>query len=332
MQAELIYNPHGGQVPVRHELEEVIDFMSQYGWTVSWRETSRRKEAIRLARQAVEGGAKVVIAAGGDGTVNEVANGLVGSDAALGVLPVGTTNVWALQTGIPVPNPILRSAKAAKLVTDLEERIARPLPTNYYRRVLMDAAKVLVEGRTVAVDVGEVSGRYFLLWMGIGLDAAIVESISLKAKKALGAWAYLLSALETAGRYHSTDIRLNLDGIVTDARTPLIIISNIQLYGALLAIGAKACVNDGKLDVCVFQGDGFFTFVQHALKVLSHRLLRDPKIDYYQCSEIAIEAARILPVHVDGEPFTETPVTIRAVPSALKVIVPTKISGSLLSS
>lgn len=114
------------------------------------------------------------------------------TDAALGVLPVGTTNAWALQMGIPALNPMLPSARVVKLVADLEERIARPLPANYYRRVLLDAAQVLVEGRTVAVDAGEVSGRYFLMWAGIGLDAAIVESISLKEKRALGSWAYLL--------------------------------------------------------------------------------------------------------------------------------------------
>ncbi|MFC2022583.1 diacylglycerol/lipid kinase family protein [Chloroflexota bacterium] len=331
MQAELIYNPYGGQVAVRHELEDVVAFLGHCGWTVSWQETSGPKDAINLARQAVDRGAKVVIAAGGDGTVNEVANGLLGSDVALGVLPIGTTNVWALQMGIPALNPILQSAKLTKLVADLEKRIAHSVPSKYYRRVLLNAAKVLLEGRIVAVDVGEVSGRHFLLWAGIGLDAAIVESISLKDKKALGAWAYLLPALEIARQYHSTDIRLNLDGKVINASTPLIVVSNIQLYGALFAIGAKARVNDGKLDVCIFKGDGFFTFVQHALKVLSHQHLRDPKIEYYQCSEITIETARVLPVHVDGEPITETPVTIRTVPSALKVIVPKKTRGSLLS-
>ncbi|MFC2072330.1 diacylglycerol/lipid kinase family protein [Chloroflexota bacterium] len=329
MQTELIYNPHGGQVAVRHQLEEAVAFLSRCGLSVTWRETSKPMEATELARNAVQRGAKIVIAAGGDGTVNEVANGLLGSDTALGVLPAGTTNVWALQMGIPVLNPMLQSAKAAKLVADLEERIAHPLPANYYRKVLLDAAKVLVEGRTVAVDVGEVSGRYFLLWTGIGLDAAVAESISPTDKKALGSWAYLLPLLGTAHRYSSTDVCLNSDGKVIKVSTPLIVVSNIQLYGGLLAIGAMARVNDGKLDVCVFKGDGFFTFVQHALKVLSHQHLRDPKIEYYQCSEIVIDAARVLPVHVDGEPFTETPVTIRTVPSALKVIVPKKTPGNL---
>ncbi|MFC1954312.1 diacylglycerol/lipid kinase family protein [Chloroflexota bacterium] len=331
MQAELIYNPSGGQASVRHELDYIVTFLTQNGWTVKLRETSGPKEAIKLAHQAVENGAKVVIAAGGDGTVNEVANGLMGSDAALGVLPVGTTNVWALQMGVPVLNPMLHSAKVAKLVAGLEERISRPLPANYYRKMLLDAAKVLVEGRTVAVDVGEVSGRYFLLWAGIGLDAVITESISFSDKRRLGSWAYLLPVMEKASKYSSAEVSLYSDGNMLKINTPLIIVSNIQLYGGLLPIGAKACVNDGKLDVCVFKGEGFFTFVQHALKVLARKHLRDPKMEYFQCNEIVIESSRIMPLHVDGEPFSETPVTIRTLPSALKVIVPKNIPGNIFN-
>jgi diacylglycerol kinase family enzyme len=329
MQAELIYNPRGGQVVVRRELDNVVALLSRYGWSVALRETSKPLEATELARHAVHRGAKVVIAAGGDGTVNEVANGLVNTDVALGVLPMGTTNSWALQMGIPALNPMLPGTKVVKLIADLEERIARPLPANYYRKVLLDAARVLVEGRTVVVDVGELSGRHFLMWAGIGLDAAITGSISLKEKRALGSWAYVFTAIESGYRYSSTDVWLTLDGEVVKTSTPLIVVSNIQLYGGVMSIGAKACVNDAKLDVCVFKGDGFFTFVQHAMNVLSHRHLQDPKIEYYQCSEIVIESACSLPVHVDGEPFTKTPVAIHTVHSSLKVIVPKIVPGNL---
>ena len=329
MQAELIYNPSGGQVVIRHELDNVVAFLERHGWSVILQETSKPLEATGLARHAVNRGARVVIAAGGDGTVNEVANGLVNTDVALGVLPVGTTNSWALQMHIPALNPMLPSTQAVKLIAALEERIARPLPANYYRKVLLDAARVLVEGRTVAVDMGELSGRHFLMWAGIGFDAAIAQSMPPKEKRALGSWAYVLPAIESAYRYSGTDVRLNLDGTVIKVSTPLIVISNIQLYGGVLAIGAKACVNDAKLDVCIFKGGGFFTFVQQAMKVLSHRHLQDPKVEYHQCREIVVESARPLPVHVDGEPFTMTPVTIRTVPSSLKVIIPEIVPGDL---
>src|SRR4030042_428830 len=249
MQAELIYNPSGGQVVVRHELDDVVAFLSRYGWSVTLRETSNPLEATELARQAVNRGARVVIAAGGDGTINEVANGLVNTDAALGVLPGGTTNSWALQMGIPALNPLVPGTQAAKMIAAVEERVARPLPANYYRKVLLDAAQVLVDGRTVAVDMGELSGRYFLMWAGIGFDAAIAQSIPLKEKKALGSWAYVLPAIESASRYSGTDARLDLDGKVIKVSTPFIVVSNVQLYGGMISIGAKAWVNDGKLDV-----------------------------------------------------------------------------------
>jgi diacylglycerol kinase (ATP) len=329
MQAELIYNPSGGQVVIRHELDNVLAFLNRCGWSVILRETSKPLEATELARYAANRGAKVVIAAGGDGTVNEVANGLVNTDVALGVLPVGTTNSWALQMGIPALNPMLPGTQAVKLIAALEERIARPLPANYYRKVLLDAARVLIEGRTVAVDMGELSGRHFLMWAGIGFDAAIAQSIPLKEKRAIGSWAYVFPTIESAYRYSGTDAWLNLDGKVIKVSTPLIIVSNIQLYGGLIAIGAKACVNDARLDVCIFKGGGFFTFVQHAMKVLSHRHLEDPEVEYHQCREIVVESACSLPVHVDGEPFTRTPVAIHTVPSSLKVMVPKVLPANL---
>jgi diacylglycerol kinase family enzyme len=332
MQAELIYNPSGGQVVVRHELDNVAAFLNRHGWSVTLRETSKPLEATELARHAVNRGVRVVIAAGGDGTINEVANGLVNTDAALGVLPVGTTNSWALQMGIPALNPKLPGTQVVKMIATLEERIARPLPANYYRKVLLGAARVLVEGHTVAVDMGELPGRYFLMWAGIGFDAASAKSVSLKEKRALGSWAYVLSTIKSAYRYSGTDVWLNLDGKVVKVNTPFIVVSNIQLYGGMVEIGAKACVNDAKLDVCIFKGDGFFTFVKHAMKVLTHRHLQDPKVEYYQCREIVVESAHSLPVHVDGEPFTRTPVAIHTVPSSLKVIVPKTAPANLFSS
>jgi diacylglycerol kinase (ATP) len=329
MQAELIYNPSSGQVIIKRELDNVITFLDRYGWSVTLRETSKPLEATELARHAVNTGAKVVIAAGGDGTINEVANGLVHTDVALGVLPVGTTNTWALQLGIPTLNPMIPGIQAVKLIAALEERIARPLPASYYRKVLLDAARVLVEGNIVAIDMGELYGRHFLMWAGMGFDAAITQSISLWEKKALGSWAYVFPTIESIYKYSGTDVCLNLDGKVVKVSTPFIVVSNIQLYGGMIAIGAKAWVNDGKLDVCIFKGGGFFTFVQQAMKVLRHRHLQDPKVEYYQCREIVVESEHSLPVHVDGEPFTRTPVAIHTVPSSLKVIVPKIVPANL---
>ena len=329
MQAELIYNSHAGPVVLRRELEAVVDYLRHNGWKATVQETHAPLEATELARQAVQRGARVVVAVGGDGTVNEVISGVVGTDTAVGVLPVGTTNVWALQMHIPTPGPMRPNSTLVKWVADLEERFESPLPINYYRTVLLDAARVLVEGQTVAVDVGEVAGRHFLLWAGIGLDAAAIETVSPEEKKVLGSWAYVIPVLDTIREYACADVTLTIDGQVVQGSTSLIVVSNIQLYGAAFPIGAKACVNDAKLDVCIFKGEGLFTFVRHALKVLSRQHVHDPEIAYYQCREMAVESTRPLPVHADDEPFTKTPVTIRTIPQAIQVIVPQDAPRSL---
>jgi diacylglycerol kinase (ATP) len=315
VQAALIYNTYAGRVNVRRELASVVEYLEQNGWKVSFTETQKPKEAAALAHLAVQAGAQVVIAAGGDGTVNEVIGSLVHTDVVLGVLPVGTTNVWALQMRIPTVSPLFGPGPwLTKFMEDLEVRTDRVIPVNYYRTMLFDAARVLLEGQVHSVDVGQVNDRHFLMWAGVGLDAAVTENVSPVDKKNHGTWAFVGTALDTIREYESTTVKLTLDGQVREVETPLIIASNIQLYGGVLPIGARACVDDGKLDVCIFRGD--------VLRIVSRQHLRDPEIEYHQCQEVLVESAQALPVHADDEPFTKTPVAIRIVPRALKVIVP----------
>jgi diacylglycerol kinase family enzyme len=311
----------------------VLDYLAQSGWSVSVLETGAPAEATKLACRAAQEGADVVIAAGGDGTVSEVAGGLVGTNVGLGVLPVGTTNVWALQMRIPTVNPVFAPGHhLARLVGDLEERMDLSLPVSYQRTILLEAARVLVEGRSYLVDVGSVNDRPFLMWTGVGLDAAVTENVSFDDKKNYGMWAFVGAAIDAVREYESAEVRLTIDGTVTRVNTPLIVASNIQLYGGVLPLGARACVDDGRLDVCVFRGEGLFTFVQHVFRIVSRQHLRDPEIEYHQCTEMLVESAQPLPVHADDEPFGHTPVRIRVLPRALRVIVPQNVPRSLFSN
>jgi diacylglycerol kinase family enzyme len=271
----------------------------------------------------------VVVAVGGDGTVNEVACGLVETGVAMGVLPVGTTNVWALQMHIPALNPIGVNTRLAALISDLGERIDRRVPLTRYRAVLLNAAKVLLAGRTVTVDVGLTNDRHFLLWSGIGLDAEVTGSVTPEQKRQLGPLAFVGMTLDRLRDYKPVEVTLVIDGRVRRVRTSLIVVSNIQLYGGILPLGARAAVNDGKLDVCVFHGEGILDYVQHVLRIASRQHVADPHIEYYQGREITVHPDQPLLVHVDDEPFAHTPVTIRAVPSALRVIVPSDVPREL---
>lgn len=331
MKAELIYNTNAGRCVMRREMDYVADYLECHGWTVVVHETRAPLEGTMLARQAAARGADVVIAAGGDGTVNEVASGLAHTNTAMGVLPIGTTNVWALQVRIPALNPLGPAPGLARWMTALEEQMDYTLPINPYRSVLLNAARILVEGRTRTVDLGQANGRYFLLWAGVGLDAAVTANVPLEDKKIFGAWAFVGTGLDVMREYKSARVRLTLDGEVREANSSLIVASNIRLYGGLLALGAQARVDDGKLDVCVFKGEGFFNYAQHLFKVAVGQHLRDPQVEYYQAREITVESSPPLPVHVDDEPFAETPVTIRVVPRALKVILPNDAPYTLFS-
>ncbi|MBN1640656.1 MAG: diacylglycerol kinase family lipid kinase [Anaerolineae bacterium] len=329
MRLQLIYNAHAGPVQVRPEIESVKDYLEGKGCEVALAETSASGMATQLARDAAAQGFDAAVAVGGDGTVNEVACGLVGTETALGVLPVGTTNVWAIQMHIPALNPIGVNTRLARLLSDLGERIDRRVAQTQYRSVLLNAAKVLVEGQTVRVDVGQTNDRHFLLWSGIGLDAEVTENVTPEQKRQLGPLAFVGTTFDTLRDYKSVDVTLVIDGQSRRVNTALIIVSNIQLYGGILPLGARAAVNDGKLDVCVFHGEGIAVYLQHVLRIASRQHVDDPNIEYYQGQEIVVQAEKPLLVHVDDEPFAHTPVTIRVVPHALNVILPRDVPKEL---
>ena len=135
MRAMLVLNPTAGQLWLNRQIEEAIQYLQQHGWRVDLRTTEKAGDATSFTREAVDRSYDIVIAAGGDGTINEVINGgLVGSDVSLGLLPTGTTNVFALEVGIPVSNPL-------------------------HLRPILDSARVLVEGRVQRIDVGQAKDR-----------------------------------------------------------------------------------------------------------------------------------------------------------------------------
>jgi YegS/Rv2252/BmrU family lipid kinase len=307
MNALVIWNPKAGPRDVRQELGQVMTFMETCGWHVALKETRQPGDATRFSQQARRERVDAVFAAGGDGTINEIVNGLAESKTALGVLPVGTGNIWAKQVGQPTRSP----------------RHLRPA---------LDSVRALLEGERRSVDLGRSNGRYFLQFTDIGLDAEIIQRMEPRTRRQqrLGALAYVSAGLATAVGFLGTRTRLFIDGERIYRRALIIVIANSQLYGGVrLATGAK--LDDGLLDVYVFQGQGLVSAVRAALGVVTGLHVHDPYVDHFQGRQILIRPDKPLPVAVDGDPIGATPVECEVAPLALDVLVPNAAPASLFS-
>lgn len=306
MKAMLIVNPSSGPWDVRREIPIVLKHLEKGGWQVALYWTECSGEATQLAWKARDQGMGTVFVVGGDGTINEVINGLAESPVALGVLPGGTGNVWAKALGLPTRSPLHWSP-------------------------LVDAVKALLPGSIRRIDLGRANGRYFLQWTGIGLDAEVTYAMEPRTRRQrrLGALLYLVVGAIAAANLVGTRTRIRIDGQAIYRRSILIVISNSQLYGGKVRIATDARLDDGLLDVDIFAGSGFGSALRTTLGVITGLHVRDPQHSFYRGRTIEVTADQPIAVHVDGEPFGTTPLYCEVVPRALSVLIPQYTSADL---
>lgn len=261
--------------------------------------TARAGDATQLAARAVAEGYHVVVAAGGDGTVNEVVNGLAQSAAALAILPLGTVNVFARELGIP---------------------------TN------LDAAwQVARNGfvRTVDLAVAEAGGtcRYFAQLAGVGFDARAVRTASWELKKRVGPVSYVWAGLKVL-REPPINVDVSVNGNANAARGAAIFVGNGRFYGGPFKLFPQARLDDGLLDVCVFERCGYLDVLRYGQGILRGVHTRLPDVRYFQAKEFVCHAAAAVPFELDGEDAGDAPVKFTVVPRALRVIVPKQVGGN----
>jgi diacylglycerol kinase (ATP) len=302
MKAMLIYNPAAGQRDAEGELHRAVEYLEGLGWLIHWRQTRGSGDATTYAREAVDMGVDVVIVAGGDGSIGQVANGLAGTRIRLGVLPTGTSNVWAKEARIPIWNPLRQNS-------------------------VQEAAKILAEGHARCVDLGRVNGRYFLMWVGIGFDAQVTADVESQPerKRRLGKLAFLIALIVQTLNLTGTKSTLLVDGKKLSSRIFLAVASNIHLYGDIIRIAPMASMTDGRLDVCIFKAYSGIEALRLMFSLLLGWHTRDPEVKMLQARRLVVETDHPLPVHADGEIVGNTPVEITVVPNALHVIIPREL-------
>ena len=299
--ALLIVNPLAGQGRLRFgraALEET--FAPLIGGVCVTESVGAAREAAQSARA---GGYDGVLVAGGDGTVNEAASGLLAAEGPplpLGIIPLGTQNVLAQELGLPLGDLAL-------------------------------TRQVVQAGRTRSLDVGQVSGpalasetRVFLLMAGFGFDAAVVGDTRRPVKNLLGPAAYALATVGTLAKYQSTALTLTLDGQEIRTRAYLVVVANAASYAyGQIKMAPHAALDDGWLDVCVFERAPLdrVGFASQLLSVLARRHLHDPRVRYYRAKTITLASDPPVFGQLDGDGIGETPVTITLLPRALPVLV-----------
>ena len=298
-EAVVIVNPAAHNAPKRKRLTEAGAWLSAQGWTVEWLETSGPGEATSLAAAAAERRAPLLFVCGGDGTLNEAVNGLAGSETAVSVIPAGTVNLWAREIGL----------------------LKKPA----------DAVRLTVEGFRRRADLGRAGSRYFLSMAGYGIDAAVAHRVSHGVKGRLGAAAYALSAVRQAISYRGLPVTLSLDGEERAANVLMLVAGNTRNYAGLTRITPDALVDDGRLDVCVYQGRGRWDILWLALLTLFRQHQRSKKVFQRRVRRLSITSAAPLLVQVDGEPIAESPSEVTVAPDALWVATPRDLTSPLFS-
>lgn len=292
--ATLISNPKTGRYKSRRlPIEHIASLLRSRGVEVDLRPTTRAHEATEIAARVARNGSSDVFVAGGDGTINEVIQGLAGTKARLGIIPRGTANVLARELGLPLD----------------EQEAVRIAARGNSRRIHLG----------LAIDERNNVSRHFALMAGIGLDASIVRHVRPRLKKRIGKGAFWVSGLSHLASWSPHPFALEIDG--REYRATFAAIGKAPRYGGDLAITPGARLDEPEFEVCIIETSNRFRY----LRLLSHAMRagmpRDnPAVRFVKTNRVV--ARGDAPVQIDGELIGTLPMRFEIAPHSLEVIVP----------
>lgn len=292
LKTKLILNPYAGQKRLIKEIDTIRGILSSNGLNCDLAFTQKPKDGIQLANRAGKEGFELIVAVGGDGTINEVVNGIVEfEEAILGVIPIGLGNDFAWMIGLSSKN-------------------------------IHQACKTLCNGIVKKIDLGVVNDRYFVNGVGIGFDAQVAQE-RLKYKGMLkGVGLYLYAVIKTLFKYKPIPANIKLDDRIIDISPLLIAIGNGKRCGGGFLLTPGASLEDGLFDVCVIQQLGKLRALCNLPKTLKGTHITMPEVNMYRTKEIIVNLPSALTAHLDGEIIKETTYQIKLLPKRLKVMFP----------
>ena len=264
----LIINEFAGHKEAAKAVDQVIPFLRKNGKSVEYSFTNHPGHATELAAQASANGFNLVVAVGGDGTVNETALGLIGTETPMGIVPMGSGNGLARELGISMD--------------------------------MLKSARTLIEGNTIHLDVCTLNNQRFLCTSGIGFDALVADKMSKASSR--GFLKYVQLVVQESIFFKPIDVRMKIDGVLIEKPVFLITFANASQFGNNAFIAPGASMTDGLIDVVVVRKFAKIWMPFFAIALFSKLVPRLPFVDCYKARQIELEGANSPYFHFDGEP------------------------------
>lgn len=261
------------------------------GWRTEVLTSEGPGDIERLAKEAVASGIRRLVVVGGDGSINEAVQAVVGSKVELGIVPAGTSNILANELGVP----------------------------DDFRL----AAKLAFTGRALAIDVGCANDRYFTLMLGVGYDVSTIEVMWPQFKRLMGQVAYTIAGLTSFVQHRAVRMRIEIDGRRMRRLVYFLVIANTRLYGnASTTVAEHADVRDGLFDVVVIRARAWYHVVFSMVRIMARIKSPFEKVETIRGREVTIRSARRVKYQLDGDPAGTLPVKVKMLPEALLIIAP----------
>lgn len=299
--AKVIVNPVAGACSTKRKWPRISRLLSHVGLSFDYQYTEGVGHAIELAKEATGGGYNYIVAVGGDGTVNEVANGILyysaTKDITLGVISTGTGSDFARSIGIP--------------------------------RHYASACSSLTSSRKLLIDVGVVEcqrdgqplKRFFINASGIGFDATVAESAARLPKYFSGTVPYLAALLRTFLGYRNKWVSVKIGDRIESMRILSVVVANGSHFGGGMKVAPEASLNDSLLEVVIIGDIGKFDLLKSLPMVYKGTHGNHPKVSMQKAEAISIESPERLLVHADGEVVGEGPASFWLMPATLNIVV-----------
>lgn len=293
IKTKLIFDPISGGGMGKEYINDVVEKLKNNKVDLDLYYTKKVGDAREVSKEIKENEFDVVAVMGGDGTINEVINGLLPTNIPITIIPSGVANVFANEVGIPI-NPL-------------------------------KACEAIYKGSLYEVDLGKINDSYFLSLASIGFDSHVLKDTPSSLKRKYGKLAYIYTGLKTVFSYEPSPIYVKFEDEDNSKKKKcyFMVVGNVSIYGTpYVKMTPKASVNDGLLDVCLFKKENFINYFRYFLGAIFRIHTQFPDVEYFQTEKLYVESEKPLLVEVDGDVWGELPITFSILNKGLKILLP----------